>query len=298
MLVDFFKNILNNSSDWESETVALARGYLSFLSEFETKFLLNVLSKIYAYIDILYNILQTKHLDILYCVEKVNETKRIVLHERYRFDALWSDVCNEVECEEVPRKRKCLENDVIKYRRIFFEKIDNVTNHITDRFGNLPQLEFISLLDPNKFQSYKLNFPNSALDALNVKHSAVFDIVRLKNELTVLYSMEEFRGKYPHELVTHLKSKQLHTEFVELYKLTLLVLTIPSTSASAERSFSALKRIKSLQRSTQGQERLSSLALMSIEKKKLKEIRKSPTFHSDVIEEFSKKERRMEFTFK
>lgn len=272
MLVDFFKNILNNSSDWESETVALARGYLSFLSEFETKFLLNVLSKIYAYIDILYNILQTKHLDILYCVEKVNETKRIVLHERYRFDALWSDVCNEVECEEVPRKRKCLENDVIKYRRIFFEKIDNVTNHITDRFGNLPQLEFISLLDPNKFQSYKLNFPNSALDALNVKHSAVFDIVRLKNELTVLYSMEEFRGKYPHELVTHLKSKQLHTEFVELYKLTLLVLTIPSTSASAERSFSALKRIKSLQRSTQGQERLSSLALMSIEKKKLKEI--------------------------
>ncbi|KAJ4437703.1 hypothetical protein ANN_17848 [Periplaneta americana] len=89
---------------------------------FETKFLLNVLSKIYAYIDILYNILQTKHLDILYCVEKVNETKRIVLHERYRFDALWSDVCNEVECEEVPRKRKCLENDVIKYRRIFLKK--------------------------------------------------------------------------------------------------------------------------------------------------------------------------------
>ncbi|KAJ4449323.1 hypothetical protein ANN_00721 [Periplaneta americana] len=109
--------------------------------------------------------------------------------------------------------------------------------------------------------------------------------------------MEEFRGKYPHELVTHLKSKQLHTAFVELYKLTLLVLTIPSTSASTERSFSALMRIKSFQRSTQGQERLSSLALMSIEKK-LKEIRKSPTFHSDVIEEFSKKERRMEFTFK
>ncbi|KAJ4436025.1 hypothetical protein ANN_18651 [Periplaneta americana] len=124
LLVDFFKNILNNSSDWESETVALARGYLSFLSEFETKFLLNVLSKIYAYIDILYNILQTKHLDILYCVEEVNETKRIVLHERYRFDALWSDVCNEVECEEVPRKRKCLENDLpssgSKIRRVSY----------------------------------------------------------------------------------------------------------------------------------------------------------------------------------
>ncbi|KAJ4430284.1 hypothetical protein ANN_22496 [Periplaneta americana] len=44
--------------------------------------------------------------------------------------------------------------------------------------------------------------------------------------------------------------------------------------------------------------KMSSLVLMSIEKKKLKEIRKSPTFHSDVIEEFSKKERRMEFTFK
>ena len=41
---------------------------------------------------------------------------------------------------------------------------------------------------------------------------------------------------------------------------------IPATSCSAERSFSSLRRLKTYLRNTMGQERLSSLALLHIER--------------------------------
>ena len=49
----------------------------------------------------------------------------------------------------------------------------------------------------------------------------------------------------------------LHTVFHVL-------LTMPVTSATAERSFSALRRLKSYMRSTMGSERLSALALLHV----------------------------------
>ena len=52
----------------------------------------------------------------------------------------------------------------------------------------------------------------------------------------------------------------------ELIKLLKKALTIPVTSASAERSFSALKRIKTYLRGTMGQSRLNHLAILAIER--------------------------------
>ena len=51
-----------------------------------------------------------------------------------------------------------------------------------------------------------------------------------------------------------------------------ILLTLPVTVASGERSFSKLKRIKTYLRSTIGQERLSGLALIAIENEIAKEI--------------------------
>ena len=52
-----------------------------------------------------------------------------------------------------------------------------------------------------------------------------------------------------------------------LYKVASILATIPATSCSAERSFSALRRIKTFLRSTMGHERLSSFAVINIERK-------------------------------
>jgi hypothetical protein len=97
-----------------------------------------------------------------------------------------------------------------------------------------------------------------------------------------------------------MKKKQLTVVMPEVYKLAVLILTIPSTTASVERSFSALKRIKSYCRSTQSQERLSGLALISIEKQLLHQLRHNLIFkfQEAVLEKFNSQARRMEFTYK
>ena len=70
-----------------------------------------------------------------------------------------------------------------------------------------------------------------------------------------------------------------------------ILLTIPVTVASAERSFSKLKLIKSYLRSTMSQERLSKLAILSIEKEILEELK-----YKNLINNFaSHKTRKIDF---
>ncbi|KYQ52445.1 Zinc finger MYM-type protein 1 [Trachymyrmex zeteki] len=50
----------------------------------------------------------------------------------------------------------------------------------------------------------------------------------------------------------------------EYSKLIRILLTIPATSCTAERSFSTIRRMKTYLRSTMGQSRLNSLAILHI----------------------------------
>ncbi|PRQ48098.1 putative HAT dimerization domain, ribonuclease H-like domain-containing protein [Rosa chinensis] len=70
-----------------------------------------------------------------------------------------------------------------------------------------------------------------------------------KRAIDVLNYIKEVDGCYPNAWIAYR-----------------ILLTIPVTVASAERSFSKLKLIKSYLRSTMSQERLSGLAMISIEK--------------------------------
>jgi len=79
----------------------------------------------------------------------------------------------------------------------------------------------------------------------------------------------------------------LYGDFMEVRSLVILVLTTPYSTASVERSFSALKRVKTYLINTQGQKRLSNLSLISIEKSLLKSMMSnSEAFYNSVIELF------------
>lgn len=74
-------------------------------------------------------------------------------------------------------------------------------------------------------------------------------------------------------------------------------LASPVSTASVERTFSALKRIKTYARNTSGQAQLSALASMAIEKDFLMELKRTDNLHDRVIEIFLRIER-MDFVFK
>ena len=70
------------------------------------------------------------------------------------------------------------------------------------------------------------------------------------------------------------EDRGIQTVLPLLCKLTKIFWTIPITSCSAERSFSCLRHLKNYLRSTMGQERLSTLALLEIEKDIIPDIQK------------------------
>lgn len=93
------------------------------------------------------------------------------------------------------------------------------------------------------------------------------------------------------ELLAFLQEKKLKEVFPNLWVALRIAVTIPVTVATAERSFSKLKRIKTYLRSTMVQERLNGLALISINH----DVSRQISF-DDTIDEFAaRKTRRVKF---
>ncbi len=112
-----------------------------------------------------------------------------------------------------------------------------------------------------------------------------------------MHAMSDFEGHSPSDLLHFLQQKGLAESIPQLYLLTCLVLTIPVSTASVERTFSALKRIKTYTRNRTGQARLSALALISVEKL-LQELKPKDKLCDPATAHFVKNDRRMDFIFK
>ncbi|GBM37493.1 hypothetical protein AVEN_263163-1 [Araneus ventricosus] len=120
---------------------------------------------------------------------------------------------------------------------------------------------------------------------------------RLKTELGVIYRRSDFRNMTGAiSLLQFIIENNLQTTFSETYKLLLIIVTIPKTTSEAERCFSTLKRVKTFLRSTMNGDRLSALAMLSIEKRMINDI---PKFNENVIDLLAcEKDRRVDLIYK
>lgn len=82
---------------------------------------------------------------------------------------------------------------------------------------------------------------------------------------SAVYTFPDDVSSCPLKMLNYIYSEKLLDLYSNLSIALRLLLTLPVSVASGERSFSSLKRIKNYMRSTMSQERLSGLALMSIE---------------------------------
>ncbi|GBO04549.1 hypothetical protein AVEN_208613-1 [Araneus ventricosus] len=137
-----------------------------------------------------------------------------------------------------------------------------------------------------KFQEYEKKFPTQILDQTTDAYS-MLQKDRLKTELGVIYRRSDFRNMTGAiSLLQFIIENNLQTTFSETYKLLLIIVTIPMTTAEAERCFSTLKRVKTFLRSTLSEDRLRALAMLSIEKRMINDI---PKFNENVINLFALK---------
>lgn len=189
------------------------------------------------------------------------------------------DLCNKLNIlPEFSAKRK------IKIKKLFSYEAEDEGNQFSEK-DNF-KINFLEVLD-NIYNQIDWRFKN--LDAINKDFDFLFGHSLInKSDVDLRKDVHDFSVKYgrdidPSEvLVSNLKGS--HAEKLsplEIFQLIIdykligsypnmsicyrIFLSIPATSASCERSFSKLKLIKSYLRSSMGQERLSSLALISIE---------------------------------
>lgn len=116
------------------------------------------------------------------------------------------------------------------------------------------------------------------------------DANELYTELRFLQDFIPKENMGPLEILKFLKRHDCFPNASIAYRI---LLTIPVTVASAERSFSKLKLLKSYLRSTMTQERLNSLAMIALESGLLEKIN-----YEHIIEDFISKNTKRIMLFK
>ncbi|CAF2675289.1 unnamed protein product [Rotaria sp. Silwood2] len=166
------------------------------------------------------------------------------------------------------------------YHYQYFEVINKIIDALDSRFK---QSVFPLLCKVEKFILSEANITKEedTVSLNDIKEFLVgdIDIDRLERELTLLpdyFSTVNKQTNLNLKRITKISTicELLNTEpvgknlFCEYRKLLLLYLTIPTTTAAAERSFSALNRIKTHLRCTMTQQRLNHVIIPHIHKEK------------------------------
>ncbi|KAL4084700.1 hypothetical protein QTP88_027624 [Uroleucon formosanum] len=234
-----------------SESICGAIGHFKNLKTFEFAFLALVFNDIFIYTDNLFNILQNKSFDVEFCLRRINITYDLINKKRNEPEFL--KLFNQaVTLTKPPKATRNESNNQSNFKILFYEIIDNILMQLNTRFQDTNKLLFLQLADVTKFKEYSCTFPVNALNNLKSTYPNIFyNINTLKVELEVLYSDVKYQNLlHIYDMVKIIEQDALKDILPEAYKLFILILTIPSTSVSNERSFSCLKRIKTCSRNS------------------------------------------------
>ena len=203
------------------------------------------------------------------------------------------DINTEFQAERIRRKTRFfdekatdapIKNPIDKLRvELFNYIIDTALQSVTSRYESLDAitLRFDLVLHLNIAHSLSIN--ELKVKCSSISDSLDIDPVALQSEISFIskkLQTEEISS--PIDVLNFLSKNSLLEVFPNLTIALQLFCTLPVSVASAERSFSKLKLIKTRLRSTMTEQRLSSLAILSIEH----ELAKTLDF-SDVISSFA-----------
>ena len=265
--------------DWDSKTTIAANGLLKMFCSFTFILSFIVTMNAMAIIKPLSIKLRKRNNDIVHAYEKVEEVidELGAIRENDSIIHAWYIQSIEVAAEvdvtpQVPRTtaRQSHRDNVEHispeeyYRRsIIIPFLDNLLEQMRERFGNT---QMIASKLINLVPSIICNVHNISFDDL----ISLYDD-DLPNSSVVTTEIIRWKAKWEGQAAEDRPStlqaaiKECDSDFFpNIHALLRLGCTLPVTSCENERANSALKNLKTFLRSTMGQERLSSLALMHV----------------------------------
>ena len=297
-LVTVFENIEEacSSGFGDQTTLHECRGFLNFLDDQFNIILLEFFNNILLHVEHLFNILQKRCIDVSTVNVSITNFTTGVNKIRNTVVPILIQAVTATNSGSPAAKRRRLAPTRESLTRDMNEVCDIVLTQCQDRFKQSGHLVAASLLNKDNFKSFSMNFPTQILKDTVISYP-FFEERRLKSELTIIYSNDEFSEcAGPLSLLNFLKSSNLIETYSSVSKLCNLLITIPMTSTEAERKFSTLKRIKTFLRNSMLEDRLNALAMLSMEKSL---VRNSINFNTQVIERFAaQKDRRAKFLYK
>ena len=225
--------------------------------------------------------------------------------ERQRSDAAYDSLYSHVLAKSerltdqptLPRQRRLprridsgstahqFDNPKVYFKKQYYEVLDVITAELKRRFQQERGMPIAALLEKTLLDAAKGSFsvypkvPNELqlyhndvnIDRLIAQLKMLPDLVRTYNKQNPATCIKEVtKLSTLCQIMNDIcSSKSL---FSEVFTLLQIAHTIPVTSATAERTFSALRRVKSFLRSTMLQARLNHCMILHIHKEKTDEI--------------------------
>ena len=160
------------------------------------------------------------------------------------------------------------DSPISHYRKIYYEALDLIINCIRKRFDQ-PGYKVYRQVQDLLLKAARNDDYTSEFDFATNFYGSDFHSPALKVQLQVF--SEKFNDKIQPtlgDIFTIMKNlSSAEKELLsEVSVLTKLVLVMPATNAISERSFSALRRVKTYLRSTMNQDRLNHLMVLHIHK--------------------------------
>ena len=157
------------------------------------------------------------------------------------------------------------------YRQSYFEALDLAISTIQDRFDQ-PNFSVYRSLEQLLLNTIRGESTQEMYDFVCKFYNSDFDCQRLQVHLEMLQATFPEGLKSVTLCTNDLKcfilslSENERAVIEEVVTLLKLILVLPSTNAVSERSFSAMRRLKTYLRTTMTQERLNHLLLLHIHK--------------------------------
>ena len=274
-----------------------ADGMLGRLEKFSTLFGLRLSYLVFSAGEELSRTLQSKDCNIQVALNSSNLThnynKRMRSDEEFNsfYDRILKESENKTEAPILARQRKaaarlddgapghCFSTPKAFHRQQYFEVLDLLHEELGRRFD---QKGFSLLGDIEQLLLTAANTNHFAIpEAISETYAEDLDEKRLDLQLKMLPDLVKCsNAEVPIKQVTKLETlckvmlENVNNRklFSEVDKLLRLYLTIPATSATAERTFSVLRRLKSYLRANMGQERLNNVMLLNIYQSEIDEL--------------------------